>query len=270
MIYCTISTKDRFWNFALTMLCLANAERPAGLYVEVYDDASGELQPARADLLADLVVRDIVQNVTWQRPGRGYNAAFDAFLQRLAGDATITHWLHLDDDLCFSADTLVRLVADYDRWLARGCLYGFVNAWQNFLRGHCNGPLWKVRELGGCAFVMSRATALTIRDVFATAAGRAGRHEEMWAVLRRERETLACNRDEPYLMQHTANAESMLHGRQEGWRDAWSRDLRTGELIDVPPYGVTELRAAVDAGQLEQFVRDANERAAVPVTLPAA
>ncbi len=274
MIYLSLSTKNRFWNFALTMLCLANADRPANLRVMVYDDHTDDgSQDAKRVLVDDL--RDRVfgdRAIEYFRSDRqyGYNTLFYIFMSYPRELPEITHWFHLDDDLCFAPDTLVRMLADYDRWLRRGALYGFVNAWQNFLRGHCNGPLHHVRELGGCMFLMSRATALSIRDVFSTPEKQRGRHEEMWAELRRLKETQACRIEQPYQVQHTANADSMLWGKKPQWRDAWSKHLRTGELIDVPGYPIAELRAAVDGGRLEQFVRAANERAKVKIVTPPA
>ena len=273
MIFITISTYQRFWQFALGMLCLANADLPEGAHVEVVDDGTSDgSAEAKLAVLDDLRFRDIVQEYEFLPANGRKNALFNRWMARVLADPSVELWLHQDDDLCFASDMLIRMVDDYRNYLARGVLYGFVNGWRDIetkLRvGHCNGPLHHIKELGGASFLQSRSTLQAVGNFFADPRNRAGREERLWEAYRRANETLAFNRDNPYQVQHSANAESVLSGHQESWRHCWSRDVRTGQLIEVQPYGTKALRAAVDSGQLEQFVRAANEKAAEKVLLP--
>ena len=280
MILISVSTRNRFWNFALTMLCLANAEKPAGILLHLIDDATddGSLDDKRRIIEC---LGDATNSTGWLHtrfehlPERnGVNGVMSRFLDHvIRADATgnggeaVTHWIHLDDDLVFSPDVLRRAIEDYERYLRRGLVYLFMNEWVKPL-SHCNGPLWSVHELGGAAFITSRRTVQSIGNPFADDAVRRGPCEQIWERYRAAGETLAFNRDEPYQIQHTANADSLIFGKQPRWANLWSKDLRTNEFIDVPPYGFAEVRAAVDSGQLEKFVREANERAKFKLPLP--
>jgi hypothetical protein len=101
---------------------------------------------------------------------------------------------------------------------------------------------------------MSKPTLAAIGDIFTAERP----HEDMWAALREAGETLAFNQDTPYQIQHTANADSLLFGYRPEWRDGWSRNRHTDQLIDVPPFGIDALRQAVDSQQLEALVRQHN------------
>jgi len=274
MILVTCSTYRRFWHLALTMLCLANADRPSGCEIEVVDDGTPDDEWGKKfELLRDLHERRTIDGFKRLPPGTGKkNRMFGAWMKRVIDDPRIELWLHLDDDLCFSADVLARAVDDFRTYLGRGLLYIFVNCWRDVLAAHkislCNGPLWHVHELGGAAWCMSRSALLAVGNVFDTPEQQAGREEVLWGKLRAAQEALCFNRDRPYNLQHTANAESLLSGHQEAWRNLWSHDVRSGEIVDVPPYGIGRLRAAVDGGWLESFVRNANELAKVKIVLP--
>ncbi|HEY1598914.1 MAG TPA: hypothetical protein VGG64_04890, partial [Pirellulales bacterium] len=60
-------------------------------------------------------------------------------------------------------------------------------------------------------------------------------------------ETLAFNQDTPDQIQHTANADSLLFGYGPEWRDGWSSNRQTDQLIDVPPFDIDTIRHAVDS-----------------------
>ncbi len=225
MIYLSFTTCRRFWNFALTMLCLQRAERPAALFVHVLDDiGDGPAQGWKDALLEDLQRRQVVQRVDVLTveggvpPHARYNAAFAHIIQRFS-ESGASLWIHLDDDLCFAPDLLVRSVADYQRWMEHGVLYLFINRWGNVATEHYHGPLWRVHELGGCAFITDRSALLAVADLFATRAAQLLPHEEFWSALRSARLPLVCNREYPYPIQHTANAESLLFGQQDSWRE---------------------------------------------------
>jgi len=146
MIQITISTYRRFWQFALAMLCLANAKLPEGARVQVIDDGSSDgSAQAKRRLLADLAERGIVHRYEFLATNGGKNALFARWMGEVLADPAIELWLHQDDDLCYAADTLVRMVADYRHFLGRGVLYGFVNGWRDLRPHRCNGPLWRVR-----------------------------------------------------------------------------------------------------------------------------
>jgi len=274
LIYLSITTCQRFWNFALTMLCLQHAVRPPELFVHVLDDRrSGPEQGWKDALLKHLQGRHVVQCVEYLDieeglpPHARYNAAFARIIQSVC-ESSASLWIHLDDDLCFAGDLLVRGVADYQRWMEHGVLYLFTNRWGNVAREHFRGPLWRVHELGGCAFIASRASLLAIDVPFATRAAQLLPHEQLWEAFRSADLPLLCNREFPYPVQHTANAESLLFGQQETWREGWQMHLLTGAPVDVPPFGFDALRQAVNDHRLEQLVREWNERLRTDVRLP--
>ena len=266
MILVSIPTLNRFWNFALTMVCMVNAELPTPRRMILVDDGTNDGSAETKRRLAETT--GLFDETIWRPARLGKNTYFHEVMARVLDDSSVDLWLHHDDDLCFGPSAIRDLVDDYEQYLRRGVLFGFVNDWRDRDAGPCNGPLRHTKMLGGASFLQSRNTLRAIGNPFADPAFRQGNELRLWDRYREAGETLAY-RDPPYPVQHTANAESVLNGHQENWRHLRSRD-RAGRVAQIPPYDVDELHQAIDSGRLETFVRSANDRAAVKVLLPPA
>lgn len=268
MIYLTITTRNRFWHCALSLLALVNSRRPEA-FVHLVDDATGDgSREAKTSLVDDLIDRGIINRADWRGQRGGYNASLCTFCaQFLAGD--FTHWVHLDDDLVYAAETLEAVLADLDRFAPRDLLFVFVNRWCQPGAAIEGTPLRTVPRAGGAGFALARGALASVGNPFdptrdPLAPLRGYWHDTLAAAGSRR----VIRYDQPYRVQHTANDRSLIFGHDPSIEHLWSVDYRTGKLIDVPEFPTYELRSALAGGYLDEFTRAANDRLPHKIKLP--
>lgn len=304
----SVTTRNRFWPHALSMLSLLQAVRHAELEAignaqgritfewHVIDDASDQNVQKKDAMVQDLLKRGFVHNYTKLPQASGTVQVLSHMVDVVLSRPDIGYWLHSDDDVLMGPTTLTRAVRDYSRDLSGGrwqrtsndgqraqgggVLAIFVNSWldeQLSTKAPAFGPYAHVPFLGGASYVMDRATLLATGNPWAHGLrtdSNISPHDAhvLWLrhVLPEQGLPIWVRWKEPYECQHLANVQTLNFGRQPDWEPMWALDHSTKRIVEVDGYSSVDVRAALWAGgaALRDFVAAANARADEKVKLP--
>ena len=238
-------------------------------------------------------------NVTQGQGGfvRSREHLVDYFLDSTPGPGALqySHWMHLDDDMIVGHDkSLSRSMDEYMTYLEPnkadtkahanahananandgggigGLLVLFLNSWSQPSVPTVNyGPLYTIRYAGAPAFVLSRQTLIRIGGNPYTSCrlerkkgcpdGEAA-NAWFWNKLKTNQMSLISNTQYPYAVQHLANSQSLIFGKQTTWEHLWATNRNekymkptrknknkkiSTTIVQVPPYVLKEVRHAV-------------------------
>lgn len=268
MIYVTVSTRNRFWHSSLTALSLANANL-TGCFVHVLDDASDdEYVDARTELYENLLQRKVIHRYDALKANIGFCSVRELFVDHFLRQSRFSHWLHIDDDIIFSEQAINRAFKEYMAYMFnRGVLHLYVNPWCRLVKRF--GPFAEVGSIGGASFIVPKRTLEIIDNPYTNQTDGEKANAEFWRRLAEAKLPMYAKWTRCYPFQHTGNVESTIFGHTPQWEDLYAKDLLTGQIINVPPFSMKELRIAVRAGKLSSYAWRSMSRFKNPIKLPA-
>lgn len=268
MIYVTITTRNRFWHSALTMLSVVQSANK-GCFIHVLDDASDdEMAETKRHLFTDLSLRRLVSRYEPLPERIGFCAGRELLVERFLNEPRFSHWFHLDDDILIGTRTILTAVQDLEGPLERkGLLHVYANPWAKW-KPHV-GHFAYVEKVGGACYVVSREVMEVIGNPYTGQTDGEKANARFWKLLHGAGHPMHIRWTNPYQCQHTGNVESTIFGHTPKWEALYAKDFKTGNLVEVPPFRMRDLRAAVKARRLSSYVVQMNATSRVKVKVPA-
>lgn len=268
MIYVTCTTRNRFWYSALTALSIAQGNW-AGCFVHVLDDASDDnYAEAKEFLFLNMVSRGLIQRYERLPEQIGFCGGRELLVERFMNQNDFTHWFHLDDDILIAPHTLTDAMQDMRRvFRDEGVLQVYVNPWCNWKKWE--GQYATVSKIGGACFLVPKVVIRKIGNPYEGQTDGEEANARWWRTLRKENIGNFIRWTNCYPCQHTGNVESTLFGHTPQWERFYAKDLRTEKLIEVPPFQMDELRAAIKSRKLNSYVARMNAACRIQIKLPA-
>jgi hypothetical protein len=275
-ILVTVATAlGRRWITILSLLSITNA-----LTQMVHDGYNVSLLVSFVGYPFDKGIQNILASTTFQFPlitehvnvshGQGgFVRSREHLVDYFLLNSKFSHWLHFDDDMIVGHDnSLSRAVNEYttnteiDKGfgvnVGGGLLVLFLNSWSRTTIPLIKyGPLYTIKYAGAPAFILNRQTLETIggnpyrscrlHRKKGCPDGEAA-NDWFWKKLKKHKMSLLSNTQYPYSVQHLANSQSLIFGKQKSWEHLWAtnRNIKyKGQIVKVLPYILEEVRRAV-------------------------
>lgn len=268
MIYITVTTRNRFWHSALTMLALVQSPNQ-GRFIHVLDDASNdEWAESKQHLLRNLLLRRLISRYDRMENRVGFCAGRATLVERFLSEPRFSHWFHLDDDILLGKQTIQKATNDLEGPLdGKGLLHVFANPWCRWKRNV--GDFAYASTIGGACYVTNRETMQHIGNPYSGQTDGETANAGFWKRLQSAGLPMHIRWTNPYQCQHTGNVESTIFGHTPKWEAMYAKDFKTKTLVEVPPFRMRELRAAVKSRRLSSYVRQMNAQFRIKVKVPA-
>lgn len=268
MIYVTCTTRNRFWHSALTALAVAQINWN-DCFFHVLDDASDDnYEEAKRFLFENMVARRIIHRYERLPEQIGFCAGRKLLVDRFMAQNSFSHWMHLDDDILIDQTTLRRALSDLQRVMGNaGVLQIYVNPWSSWKQWQ--GQFATVTKIGGACYLVPKIVFQKIGNPYEDQTDGEQANARWWATLRREEIGHFIRWTNCYPCQHTGNVDSTIFGHTPKWEQFYAKDLKTHNLIEVPPFRMRDLRAAVKARDLQTYVARMNVEGTIQLKLPA-
>lgn len=268
MIYVTCTTRNRFWHSALSALALANMQRE-GCFIHVLDDATDdEFAEAKRIMFEDLALRRLISRYERLPERVGFCGGRELLVNHFFNRSQFTHWFHLDDDILIGPATVKTALQDLEGPLERkGILHVYANPWCDYKAS--KGNFAYVTKIGGACYIVSKTVLQEIGNPYTGQTDGEKANARFWQSLRRKGHPMHVRWTNPYQCQHTGNVESTIFGHTPKWEAMYAKDFRTGNPVEVPPFRMGELRAAIKSRNLSGYTWRMNSACKTQVKLPA-
>ena len=269
MIYVTISTRNRFWHSALTAMSVANANWQ-GCFIHVLDDATDDdFAEAKEYLFNDLLLRNIIHRYEKLPEQIGFCRGRELMVNRFAAESRFLYWLHLDDDILIGPQTVQQALRDVQAAPMdnRAILHLYANPWAAWKPWA--GPFARVTKIGGACYLIPKGVMLEIGNPYTDQTDGEKANAGFWQRAANAEIPMVIRWTQPYQCQHTGNVESTIFGHTPKWEAMYAKDFKTGNIIEVPPFRINELRSAIKGRNLSGYVWRANTACREKVKLPA-
>mmetsp|Transcript_27073 Transcript_27073/g.69675 ORF Transcript_27073/g.69675 Transcript_27073/m.69675 type:complete len:468 (-) Transcript_27073:391-1794(-) len=262
-VFMSLTTCNRFWHAALTLLTFINTALPKGTRRVVYviDDASDDkFAASKRELLHDLKRRGLIQKLEMSPRRMGFikvrERVVDSFFE-----SGCSHWFHTDDDILLSPDCVWRPIMEMETFVGPSLNFVFVNSWCKPKPLPVGGsPMTTLEYAGGASFVVSRSALEKIGNIYK---GLQVENEEtnriFWTTLHRNGIPTVTNLVQPYRCQHVGNIESVIYGETPNWENLFAVNHRTGEYLPVDGFDFAKLRQSIRTHQLHLLLQEKNK-----------